>query len=260
MDAALFTALSVNSRRSAVEVFWELPDGSEVLFALSRREFGAMSFQDHPSWDVAHNRMQFLRLFQLKLDNLVSPQLVHRAVIREVTVNDAGKGARNHYNGLAGVDGLVTRDSNLVLMTTHADCHPVWLVAPKSGWIGVAHVGWRGLLAGIIENLIQAIPEPDREGIVLTIGPGICVDHYQVGEEVAKKFLASSLFPEMVIERGNRFHLDLLRGIILAAGKLQVNVLTNILQCTYETAYLSSFRRDREKFTPMAAIITRISG
>jgi YfiH family protein len=256
MDAALFSAHDVNTNRAAVEGEKQLADGSWLTFALSRREMGPMSFLNRPEWDVAHNRMQFLRLWDLKIDNLIAAGLDHTADVLIVGPDDRRRGAREFSTAPQQTDGLLTKAEDIVLMTTHADCLPVWLATP-SGWIGLAHAGWRGLEAGIIRNLIEAVPETDRSDLEIAIGPGICPDHYEVGPEVAERFHADEIMAPAVQNRGESFFLDLSLAARLQGEAAGAAVDDSMFSCTYENDYLASFRRDGAEFTPMAAIITR---
>jgi len=259
MDAALFSAHDVNTANAAVEGYHRLPDGTELLWGLSRAEFGPMSFRNRPVWDVAHNRMQYLRLNDLKLDHVVSPALEHTANVQVVTKSDRGRGARNLDDAFPATDALLTRDPNLILLTTHADCLPVWLCSPSTGWIGMAHVGWRGLLAGMVTNLITALPEEARTDVQVAIGPGICVEHYEVGQEVGGLFRNDPLLAPAVREIDGRIHFDLLEGARLQAHAFGAVVESNTFACTSENHYLSSFRRDGDEYAPMAAFIVRRS-
>jgi len=258
MDAALFSAHDVNTELASIQGFKTLADGSNIIWALSRREFGPMSFKNRPKWDVAHNRSEFLRLFGLKLDQLVAPELDHTPDIQIVDKSHRRKGARNLKDAFKQTDGLLTKDKDVVLMTTHADCLPVWLASNKSGWIGVAHAGWKGLLNGVVENLVNSIPEADREDIELAVGPGICFEHYEVGNELAELFRNHPILADIVKTNANgKTALDLVEGVRLIAKSLNVSVDTSMFSCTYENQHLSSYRRDGEEFAPMAAFIVR---
>lgn len=256
MDEAVFSAHAVNTPRAAVEGEVELEDGSRLIWGLSRREFGPMSFGNRPPWDVAHNRMQFLKLWDLKIDHVVSPFLEHTAHVERVDRQDAAKGARSLDNALRETDALVTQAENLILLTTHADCLPLWLYAP-GGWIGMAHMGWRGLAAGMVRELIQAVPEKNREGVQVAAGPGISAARYPVGGEVAERFLEKSTLAHAVQERDGQYYLDLVQGARLQAEEEGIRLNDAMFACTYENDYLSSFRRDGESFAPMAAFIVR---
>lgn len=69
-----------------------------------------------------------------------------------------------------------------------ADCLPVLFCDLDAQVVAAAHAGWRGLVAGVLENTISALPvEPKR--LLAWIGPGIGVSAYEVGEEFRRQFL-----------------------------------------------------------------------
>ncbi len=87
-------------------------------------------------------------------------------------------------------DGQVTAEVNRPIGVFAADCLPVLLADPSSGIIGAAHCGRRGLMEGIIVSTVERMIEAGahRESIVATLGPRICGDCYEVGEEIATEF------------------------------------------------------------------------
>ena len=70
-----------------------------------------------------------------------------------------------------------------------ADCLPVVLAAQDGSCIGVAHAGWRGLAAGVIEALMAAMPVSGGS-LSAWMGPAISAGRYRVGSEVREQFLA----------------------------------------------------------------------
>jgi copper oxidase (laccase) domain-containing protein len=68
-----------------------------------------------------------------------------------------------------------------------ADCLPVALARTggERPAIAVLHVGWRGLLAGIVQNAASAL---GSERLAASIGPGIGPCCYEVGDDVARPF------------------------------------------------------------------------
>lgn len=97
---------------------------------------------------------------------------VHGA--RVVTVTEPGAHAG------AEADGSVTATPGAVLAVQTADCAPVLLRGP--GVIGVAHAGWRGLEAGIIEAAAAAMAELGGAPTHATLGPCIRPRCYEFGE------------------------------------------------------------------------------
>lgn len=87
--------------------------------------------------------------------------------------------------GSAGAaDALLTSAVGLPLAVFTADCLGVILHA--EGAVGVAHAGWRGVVAGIVANLsheMQRLGNPPTRGVA---GPGIGPCCFEVGEEVGE--------------------------------------------------------------------------
>ena len=64
-----------------------------------------------------------------------------------------------------------------------ADCVPVALArVDGEPAVALAHVGWRGLLAGIVAGAVAALGD---HRVVAAIGPGIGPCCYEVGDDVA---------------------------------------------------------------------------
>lgn len=79
-------------------------------------------------------------------------------------------------------DALVTAHAGVALAVQSADCVPVVLTAP-SGAFGVAHAGWRGLEAGILEATVAAVGELGPGQVHAHIGPCVGVECYEFGAD-----------------------------------------------------------------------------
>ncbi len=125
-----------------------------------------------------------------------------------------------------GVDALVTTLDNVVIGVSTADCVPVVLGDIDSGVIGVAHAGWRGAVGGIMGNTVSAMVSvgADASKIKAALGPSICVDCFEVGEEVAAQF------PDGCVERRSGWrkpHVNLQRFVtdeLVYAGLERCNI------------------------------------
>lgn len=85
-------------------------------------------------------------------------------------------------------DALFTTVRRLPLAVGTADCLPVVLEGP--GGIGLAHVGWRGAAAGVLDALRAAMEEAGAAPVRAAIGPGIGPCCYEVGPEVSGRLSA----------------------------------------------------------------------
>ncbi len=90
-------------------------------------------------------------------------------------------------------DASVTVTAGRVLAAMSADCLPVVISDVDGRALGVAHAGWRGLAAGVLENTLAALRErvPDARGWQAWVGPGIGPEAFEVGDDVRAAFVAA---------------------------------------------------------------------
>jgi polyphenol oxidase len=106
---------------------------------------------------------------------------VHGAEVADATAADKPPRA----------DGAVARTRHVVCGVLTADCLPVLLAARHVPAVGVAHAGWRGMAAGVIEATVARMGVPPRE-IIAWLGPAIGPEAYEVGRDVYDAFVAAS--------------------------------------------------------------------
>ena len=87
-------------------------------------------------------------------------------------------------------DAAVTRAPGIVLAVRTADCLPVLLAARDGSVLAVAHAGWRGLAAGVLEAAVAAMDVPARD-VARWIGPAIGPGAFEVGADVLAAHCAS---------------------------------------------------------------------
>jgi YfiH family protein len=127
-----------------------------------------------------------------------------------------------------------------------ADCLPVFLASRDGDRVGIAHAGWRGLAAGVVEATVAALGgEPGR--LVAWLGPAIGPRAFEVGGEVRDAFLARDRGSDVAFRPGRegRWFADLpslARRRLAAAG---VDAVTGGGSCTHsDPARFYSYRRD----------------
>ncbi len=94
--------------------------------------------------------------------------------------------------GLAApvADAAVTSRPGQVLAVLTADCLPVVLADAHAAAVGVAHAGWRGLAAGVLEATVSALRARAGWGSAVTawLGPAIGPEAFEVGADVLQAF------------------------------------------------------------------------
>ena len=144
---------------------------------------------DDPA-SVLHNYERIAHVLHCGIEDMVASKQTHTTNIRRVTGEDRGKGIIKPRD-YDEVDGLVTDETNIVLVTYYADCVPLYFVDPVHGAIGLAHSGWRGTVQQMgrcmVERMGQEFGSVPQD-IYAAIGPSICQDCYEVSKEVADAF------------------------------------------------------------------------
>jgi polyphenol oxidase len=148
---------------------------SNIKHGISTKDFGTM--KDENGNINRSNLNRFLNSLKLP-ENGVCMQQVHGKNIKKV----------ENENDLfvKGTDGLITQVKNISLCVATADCLPILFYDKVNNVIGIAHVGRKGLVAGIIKNMIKQFINnynSDPKNIIVGIGPGIEKECYWVDSE-----------------------------------------------------------------------------
>ena len=216
---------------------------------------------------VDENFRRIAEIMGREIQDFVLSDQTHTANVRKVTEEDRGKGIV-YQKDYCDVDGLITNERHIVLATFYADCVPLFLVDKKHRAIGLSHSGWKGTAGRMGEHTLLAMREaygPNPEDVEIGIGPSICKDCYEVGEDVAEAFAAG--FPDKVrkdilfAKGGGKYHLDLWKAneyIFRMAGvpKEQISV-TDICTCCNPN-YLFSHRASQGKRGNLGAFLCLI--
>ncbi len=144
-------------------------------------------------------------------------------------------------------DGQWTEDPEPTLAVSSADCVLV-LAIGESGRLGVAHAGWRGIVAGVVENIVAA-----TEATLVFLGPAIGPCCFEVGSEVSEEF--SMRYPAAVVDER---HVDLWTGAeaaARAAGAANVEAARLCTSCHADLFF--SHRRDKG-FTGRQALLAHL--
>ena len=137
-----------------------------------------------------------------------------------------------------------------------ADCLPVFVSSKDGTMVGIAHAGWRGLVSGIIENLVSSF-NSDGDDLVVHLGPAISKNFFEVGEEVKSLYLSKNAdFQRSFSIKNNKNYLDLYDAARVVLEGFQIHSISGGNRCTYkESSDFFSYRRDGVDSGRMAHLI-----
>jgi purine-nucleoside/S-methyl-5'-thioadenosine phosphorylase / adenosine deaminase len=213
---------------------WDAPGPYEVAFsnrtggvsdgAYASLNLGLLSGDDREL--VQENRSRLYDAAGAHPERISWPRQVHGAAV--VRAGSRGEEA----------DAIWTDEAREPVMVVTADCVPVALarIGGRPG-VALAHVGWRGLLAGVVAAAVDAL---GGRVVAAAIGPGIGPCCYEVGKDVADPVRAA--FGVAVVRDG---HLDLPEAVeraLIDAGCVRVDRLGECTSCHSDRYF--SHRRD----------------
>ena len=153
-------------------------------------------------------------------------------------------------------DASITRLPGKISVVLTADCLPILLANKSQDIVGSIHAGWRGMVAGVIENTISAM-QSNVEDIMVWLGPAISQSAFEVGDEVRDIFLNMHLQNEDCFKMNDnkRWQADIYQ---LARIKFELLGIENIFggsYCTYRDSDLFYSYRREIKCGRMASMI-----
>lgn len=140
---------------------------------------------------VKENRIRVMQALGARAERAVGAVQVHGTHIAIVDESMAGRGGLSAKGAIPDTDGLITNVPGIPLTLLFADCTPLLFSDPVQGVIGVAHGGWRGSAGNIVGKMTEKMKAGygcRPEDIRLGIGPCICLESFEVGEEVVQAF------------------------------------------------------------------------
>lgn len=180
---------------------------------------------------------------------------VHRGEIAKVTHADKGSGALSHEAAIPFIDGLYTKERNILLVSLYADCVPLFFYVPSKQIIGLAHAGWKGTAENIAANMIRTLINDEAVelgDIQVVIGPSISQRAYEVNHLVIEKMTAvlPNQINKIAIKNGkDKYLLDLKEAnkqLLLATGIKEEQISVTNYCTAIDKALFYSHRRDNQ--------------
>ncbi|MBO69230.1 MAG: hypothetical protein CL398_13110 [Acidiferrobacteraceae bacterium] len=233
----------MKERISVQQAKWSAPPHVNAVTTyryggVSRNSFGSLNLASHVGDNhtaVIENRARLCRYMGL-IEEPIWLNQVHgcRVIQANVVMRD----------GIA--DGSYTTQNGIICAVLTADCLPLFLTDTGGTIVCLLHVGWRGLVAGIIESGIAAIDtEPAK--LLVWLGPCIRKAAYIVGEDVREQLIHS--FPEHTTalkEINGKWRADLGKMAQQRLNSLGVTAIWDSRSCTYtDDSSWFSYRRQK---------------
>lgn len=168
---------------------WPAPDGVRSLITtrlggVSHGAYSSLNLGDHVGDDperVAANRA--------RVSSATGVPSVWLNQVHGTRVVDAA--GRVGATRPPEADAAFSRQAGLACTVMTADCLPVLFCDDSATVVAAAHAGWRGLLAGVLEETVAAMGVPGRE-LMAYLGPAIGPQAFEVGDEVYSAFVAAN--------------------------------------------------------------------
>ena len=267
--------------RGAAAPYIEFPPLSDIPFIVhgfstrlggvstgifSSMNLGADSspYKDNPD-NIKENYIRIAESIGVEADSLVISDQVHKTNIRLVDEKDRGKGFMISKD-YKEIDGLITNTPNITLVTKYAVCVPLYFVDPKNKAIGLSHSGWKGTVGRIGQKTVDEMGKAfgsKATDIIALIGPSICMDCYEVGEDVASQFenafsIKGDNISILTKNHRGRYQLNLWEAnkrVLLEAGLFEENIHISGVCTSCNSELLFSHRKSKGLRGSLAAFL-----
>lgn len=203
---------------------------------------------------VIENRKRITKCLSLKEDSIFDVWQVHSN--RVVFAEEPRKPDQPHEKA----DAIITKNPNVTIMMMFADCVPIMMYDPKNNIAAITHAGWQGTVNQMVGETVISMQNKYAcrpKDIIACIGPSICVNHYQIGEDVADEVRRSfGKNNQILIKKKGKIHMDLQfanRTILQNNGVKRIQCSNICTACNMSDWY--SHRAENGKTGRFAAII-----
>lgn len=202
---------------------------------------------------VLANRRRFAAAIGVQAERFTTCAQVHGSEVVVVDESIVGAGALALADTIARTDALVTQLPKVPLLLFYADCVPVLLADTKSGAVGLAHAGWRGTVAGIVQKTVQQMQESfgsRPQDLLAAIAPSIGQCCYEVDDFVRDKAVGYEAFFAPVAGKPGKYMLDLWgynKCELLQAGVSEQNIAIAGVCTAHNHELFCSYRAEAGK-------------
>ena len=227
-------------------------NSSGVIAAFSTR---SLNLGFHNCSLIKDNRKHFLDYLKINYRWIVCLQQAHKGNVKEVTIDDRGKGALDYNDAIADVDALITKEKGLPLAVFTADCLSIFLYDKMTPSIGLVHAGWKGTYSNITRNTIEMMQRrfnTQPGDLTVAFGPAIRSCCYEVKSDLRR------YFPQDIILRNDKLYLDLIslnKKLLISLGIKDNQILDSGICTSCQNKEFFSYRKEGKKAGRMMSVI-----
>jgi YfiH family protein len=176
---------------------WPAPANVRALQTLRSGGFSPPPWNTFNLGDHVGDAVEHVAANRAALRRLLPREPFWLQQVHGIIVVDATAISRNPVTA----DAAFTRATGHVCAVVTADCLPILLCDRTGSVVAAVHAGWRGLLAGIIEQAVSQMAVP-ASTLLAWLGPAIGPAAFEVGDEVRRAFLRESAVESAFVELG----------------------------------------------------------
>ena len=221
---------------------WSAPENIKAftttrLSGYSQGDYAGLNLASHVKdrlHDVEKNRQLLIDQVNLPEQPLWLDQVHGINVVNAATVLQS-----------VTADAAYCDQQNKICAVLTADCLPVLICNRQGTKVAAAHAGWRGLLAGVMEETIHAMHEP-VENILVWLVPAIGAQVFEVGDEVKQAFANDTPETKMAFKanRSGHYLADIYQIAKIRLNKIGIKSVSGGDYCTYtDSKHFYSYRR-----------------
>lgn len=200
---------------------------------------------------IEQARDSFSKRWGVTISHVVVPDQIHGSSVFYVDSDHLSRNLR--------CDGLVTQSQGVALGVTVADCIPLIAHDDQGRIAGIAHCGWRGIAAGIVERFVEAFTQRgfNQSDLLFLIGASIGVCCYEVGEDLLTSFGEEEVDLVCIKKDGKRF-MDLKSMValrLLRNGAKRDRIWLDPTCTSCSSSWLPSYRASKGSCGRMLALV-----
>lgn len=162
---------------------------------------------------IKNNFTALCRELSINENCFVLPHQVHKTEILIIDKDFMQLDCWQRKKRLEGIDALITKEQDICISVSTADCVPILLYSSEYRIAAAVHAGWRGTLNNIAGKTVATMTGKlgaDPNKISAIIGPSISQEAFEVGAEVYEQFENKAFdMHEIATHINGKWHIDL---------------------------------------------------